>query len=152
MSDDSTSNPTQGELLSDEQMDSVLRDFFRLEVPAELGQPLRRFPLTTAPIAASMMGSDNHDEQLQSRSVRSVAVAVSVAAMALGILVVISGNRSSPVKGDRAANGTIDERATTPVLNEPMLVSPQGDSPASGKAIAPDGVTLEETDSIKLHR
>ena len=152
MKNDSISNPTQNGLPSDEQVDSVLRDFFRLEVPAELSQPLRRNSLPNATIAASMKGFENRTEQLQFRAVRSVAVAASVAAMALGVLVVISGNKSSPVNGGTAANGTIHAPATTPDIDKPMLVSPQGDSRTSGQSISPDGVTLEETDSIKFHR
>lgn len=152
MNDDSTSNSNQSKLPSDEQVDSVLRDFFRLEVPLELSQPSRWYPLTASTIAAPVKSTGNHDERLQSQSVRSVAVAVSVAAMILGILVVISGHKSSTMNRDTAAHGTTDAAGTTPGIDKPMLVSPQGDSPASGRPIAPDGVTLEETDSIKLHQ
>ena len=38
---DVSSNRSHGRMPSDEQMDGLLRDFFRLETPVELNQPFR---------------------------------------------------------------------------------------------------------------
>ena len=42
MSDNSATNRAESRMPSDDQTDVLLRDFFRLEVPTELNQPLRR--------------------------------------------------------------------------------------------------------------
>ena len=141
MNDNSTTNGGQRRLTSDDQMDSLLRDFFRLETPLELNQPLRRHGLPLAP--------EHHVEQLRPRSSRVVGVAASVVAMALAGLVLVSGNHELRSNGNGFAGRA--PLATPPEIDKPMLVSPQGDSRGSTKAIGPDGVTLEETDSIELH-
>ena len=154
MNDISNTSRAQGRIRSDDQMDSLLRDFFRLEVPTELNQPLRRNPLSIAAAATLTLAPEHHVEQRRPRSVRFVGVAASVAAMALAVLVMIFGNTAHPLDGNGLAKGTTgDTRSpgTTPDIDNPMLVSPQGDSSKSTKVIGPDGVTLEETDSIELH-
>ena len=153
MNDNSSTNRAQSRIPSDDQTDSLLRDFFRREVPAELNQPLRRSALATATAAAATLAlaSDHHVEHLRPRSARFVGVAASVAAMALAVLVLISGKAELPSNGSGFAGRETRPPATTPDTDEPMLVSPQGDSRTSTKVVGPDGVTLEETDSIELH-
>ena len=151
MNENSSTNRAQSRILSDDQTDSLLRDFFRLEVPAELSQPLRHVPLATPAVATLTLAPEHHVEQLRPQSSRFVGVAASVAAMALAVLVLISGSNEPPANGKSVAEGNIRSPATTPDIEEPMLVSPQGDSRTSTKVIGRDGVTLEETDSIELH-
>ena len=154
MSDNSSADRVQSGMPSDDQMDSLLRDFFHLEVPTELNQPLRRNQLATATVATSTVTPNGRVEQRRPRSVRFVAVAASVAAMALAVLVLISGNNVPPLSGSGVANGTTGQTkspGTTPNIDQPMVVSPEGDSRTSTKPIGPDGVTLEETETIELH-
>ena len=151
MNDNSATNLAQSRMPSDDQMDTLLRDIFRLEVPTELNQPLRRNLLATAAAATLTLAPEHHVEQLQCRSVRLVGVAASVAAMALALLVLVSGNHEPPVKRSGFADRDSMPPATTHDIENPMLVSPQGDSPTSAKVVGPDGVTLEETDGIELH-
>ena len=150
MNDNSSANWAQNGMPSDDQMDSLLRDFFRLEVPTQLSHPLQLNPITTATIATLTVAPESRLEHSRTRSARFIAVTTSVAAMALAVLVVISGNDSPPANGSNVANGVIEAPAATPNVDEPMLVSPEGDSQAPTTAVGPDGITLEETDSIEL--
>ena len=151
MNDISNTSRAQGRIRSDDQMDSLLRDFFRLEVPTELNQPLRRNPLATTAAATLTLAPEHYADQLRPWSVRLVAVAASVAAMALALLVLVSGNHAPPINRSGFADRDSMPPATTHDIENPMLVSPQGDSPTSAKVVGPDGVTLEETDGIELH-
>ena len=146
MNDNSATNRPQNRMPSDDQMDSLLRDFFRLEIPTELNQPLRRNSLATAAAATLTLDPESYVEQLRPRSVGFVGVTASVAAMALALLVLVSRNHE-PL-ADRSGFAGRDNKppAATPDIDEPMLVTPQGDSHTSGKAVGPDGVTLEETE------
>ncbi len=150
MNDNSTTNRAQSRIPSDDQMDSLLRDFFRLEVPTELNQPLRRIPLTIAVAATLTLAPEHHVEPLRPRSVRVVGVAASVAAMALAVLVLVSGNHEPPTNGNGFAGPDTRPPLATPGDDLQMLVSPQGDSSKSTKVVGPDGVTLEETE-IELY-
>ncbi|MBC7967377.1 MAG: hypothetical protein H7Z17_15790 [Fuerstia sp.] len=155
MNDNSATNRAESRMPSDDQTDALLRDFFRLEVPTELSQPLRRNQLTTSTVATSTVATltvapDLRVEQPRPRSVRFVAVTASVAAMALAVLVVISGNNAPSSHVSDGADGGTESPNPTPKIDKPMLVSPEGDSRKATKAVGPDGVTLEETD-IELH-
>jgi len=151
MNDNFNTNRASSRMPSDDQMESLLRDFFRLEVPADLKQPLRRNPSATAAAATLALAPDHHVEQLRPRSVRFVGVTASVAAMALAMLVLVSRNHEPLENGSGFAGGDTNPPATTPDHDNPMLVSPQGDSSTSTQVIGPDGVTLEEIDPIELH-
>jgi hypothetical protein len=148
MNDNSSTNEPQNKRLTEDQMDSLLRDFFRLEVPIELNQPLQFHPTaaTTLTVATEFDHQPTH-----SRSVRFVAVAASVAAMAMAVVVAIFAATSPPPNGSTIANGLLNPHTETPEIDRPMLVSPHGDSQNSQKTVGDDGVTLEETDSIELH-
>jgi len=152
MNDNSSANRAQNGMPTDDQMDSLLRDFFRLEVPTELSRPVRLNAMASAAVTTLTVAPENTVERTsRPRSVRFFAVALSVAAMALAVMVVISRDDVSPSNGSNVANGIFDAPATSPNVDEPMLVSPEGDSHAPTKTVGPDGVTLEETDSIELH-
>ena len=154
MNDNSSTNEPQNKLLSDDQMDSLLRDFFRLEVPVELNQPLQLRPTTaTVETTATILtvAAELENQSTPPRSVRFVAVAASIAAMAMAVAVTISAGTSPPSNGRTIANGSLNGPADTPEIDKPMLVSPHGDSKESTKPVSPDGLTLEETDSIELH-
>jgi hypothetical protein len=148
MNDNSSTNKPQNKRLTEDQMDSLLRDFFRLEVPIELNQPLQFHPTTaiTLTVAAEVDHQPTH-----SGSVRFVAVAASVAAMAMAVFVAISAGISPPSNGGTIANGLLNPQTETPKIDRSMLVSPHGDSQKLQNIVGDDGVTLEETDSIELH-
>ena len=151
MNDNSAANHAESHIPSDDQTDALLRDFFRLEVPTELNQPLGRNPLATATVATLTRAPEHRSEPSRPRSVRFVAVSTSVAAMALAVLVMISGNNPPSSHVSNGANGGTESPDATPEIDKPMLVSPEGDSRPSTKAVGQDGVTLEETDTIELH-
>lgn len=148
MNDNSTTNRLPSKMPSDDQMDLLLSSFFRLEVPTELHQPLQLPPLATASLTVV---PQHHVEQSRPRTVRLVAIVASVAAMAMSVLLVISTNNSQPSNGHDIANGILKSAGVTPAIDNPMLVSPDGNKQQPFKAISPDGVTLEETDGIDLH-
>ena len=125
MNDNSSTNGPQSRMPSDEQMDALLHNFFRLEVPVQLNQS----PAVVGSTGAVVEGL----AQPQRRSVRFVAVAVSVAAMAMAMLVIISVDNSQPSSGK---------------VDQPMLVSPEGGHKSLSKAVGPDGVTLDETEGV----
>ncbi len=147
MNDNSSTNESQSKLLSDDQMDSLLGDFFRLEVPVELNQPLHLRPSTVTTLTVT---AELEDQPTRPRSVRFVAVAASVAAMAMSVVVAISAGTSPPSHGGTIANGLRNPPTDSPDIDKPMLVS-EGDSKKSTRTVGADGVTLEETDSIELH-
>ena len=149
MNENSETNGGQRRLPSGDEMDALLRDFFRFETPLELNQPLRCHGLPIAAVATLTLAPEHHVEPLRSRSIRVVGVAASVVAMALAGLVLVSGKHELRSNGNGFAGRA--PLATPSEIDKPMLVSPQGDSRGSSKAIGPDGLTLEETDSIELH-
>lgn len=151
MNDNSATNRAESRMPSEDQTDALLRDFFRLEVPTELSQPLRRNQLATSTVATLTVAPDLCVEQPRPRSVRFVAVSASVAAMALAVLVVISGNNAPSSHVSNGADGGTESPNPTPKIDKPMLVSPEGDSRKATKAVGTDGVTLEETDTIEMH-
>lgn len=148
MNENSPTDVRQNKMPSDGQTDSLLRDFFRLEVPIELNQPLQLSPVsaTTLTVVAERAAG-----KPRSRSVRILAVAISVAAMAMAVLVVVSGNNSHSSGDSNIADGLINVPAKTPIIDNPMLVSPGSDSKNTTKPVGADGVTLEETDVIEVH-
>jgi hypothetical protein len=151
MNDNAAINRAESRTPSDDQMDALLRDFFRLEVPTELNQPFRRNQSATATVATLTVAPERRTEQPGPRSVRFVAVSASVAAMALAVLVVISGNNGPSSHVSKGAAGGSESPGPTPGIDKPMLVSPEGDSRTSTSPVGSDGVTLEETDTIELH-
>lgn len=149
MNDNSSTNEPQNKRLTEDQMDSLLRDFFRLEVPIELNQPLQFHPTaaTTLTVATEFDHQPTH-----SRSVRFVAVRrFRLLLWRWQLSLPIFAATSPPPNGSTIANGLLNPHTETPEIDRPMLVSPHGDSQNSQKTVGDDGVTLEETDSIELH-
>jgi hypothetical protein len=144
MNNESATNSSQSRMPSDTRMESLLQDFFRLEVPKKLDQPFRLSECPPPPVV-------NRTETRQSRSVQMVAVAMSVSAMALAVLVVMSSTYPGTTDPTNATVEKPDGMSYPEDANRPMLVSPHGDSHSSSATITPDGVTLEEADNIKLH-
>lgn len=151
MNNESATNSSQSRMPSDTRMESLLQDFFRLEVPKKLDQPFRLSECPPPPVVTAVKVEENRTETRQSRSVQMVAVAMSVSAMALAVLVVMSSTYPGTTDPTNATVEKPDGMSYPEDANRPMLVSPHGDSHSSSATITPDGVTLEEADNIKLH-
>ena len=145
---DVSSNRSHGRTPSDEQMDGLLREFFRLETPTELNQPLLRVQSEPkAELSPTIAPAVQSDASTSRR--RRVFVVSAVTMLALSLVVLVQTQKL----GD-AENSPVVEKSgeqSTPVgpPEELMLVSPQGDLKASS-TVGADGVTLEETDGVEL--
>ncbi len=134
MNDNSSTNGSHGSIPSDQQMDLLLQDFFRLEMPAELNRPFLAVPVAGASPVTLSVQEEQRAVQQRPRSVRFFSMAVAVASMGLATVMILSNSNSRPAGPQK-----------------PMLVSPHGDAQKPTAIVGPDGVTLEETDSIELH-
>ncbi len=145
---EASSDRSHGKMPSDEQMDGLLRDFFRLEIPTELNQPLSRHRsgsnvATLLPIAPTV------EIVTVAPKRRRVVVVSALSVLALSLVVIVQTQKL----GDAGSAPVVDKSGnpTTPVdpAEDMMLVSPQGDQKASS-TVGADGVTLEETDGVEL--
>jgi hypothetical protein len=127
-----------GRTPSDEQMDSLLKDFFRLEVPAELNRAFQR-PSSRVEPSLVIAATEWDTAITQKRSSRAiVAATLSLLALSLVMFVQVANDGGSSI-----ATKQSDKK------EDLMLVSPKAQSD-SLPPITEDGVTLEETDSIEL--
>ena len=145
---DASSNRSHGRMPSDEQMDGLLREFFRLETPFELNQPLSRHrseskvgtSLTIAPTVVTVAVAPRR---------RRIVVVSALTVLALSLVVIVQIQKS----GDAGSGPVVDKSGnqTSPTVSseDMMLVSPRGDLNASS-TVGADGVTLEETDGVEL--
>ena len=145
---DSSNKRSAGNIPSEEQMDGLLKDFFKLETPSGLNRPFRR-PVASrqeSP-AASLVTLSTYEPTAAPRSHKMVvASAIAVLAMSLIVAMKVPTPSSS---GSNTASRTPDAQPTE-TAEKLMLVSPNGDAPST-QAVGEDGVTLEETDSIELN-
>ena len=145
---DASSNHSHGRMLSDDQMDGLLRDFFRLETPIELNQPFRPDRAESSTGMATTIAPTARAIVLTPRRRRIYAVSA-LTVMALSLVVFVQTQKL----GDADTSPVVEESGeqSTPVGpdEELMLVSPQGDLKASS-TVGADGVTLEETDGVEL--
>jgi hypothetical protein len=132
---DSISKQSKGRMPSDEQMESLLKGFFRLEIPVELDQPIRPMLLTRA----RSEGGPRHGRRL------SVVITASAMAMLVLMMVVIQGTAPGTF-GTASA-----ERPAAEPQNTVIDVSTQGSAGQRSAVVGEDGVTLEETDSIEVN-
>ena len=151
MNDNSFTHGSRSRIPSDERMDSLLHDFFHLEIPVELNQPFRDVHGSGVSRVTLSVEPAQRGIHMRPRSVRFAAIAAAVASLGLAVAVIISGSNSPPAGNGTAASSLPDDPSTPKNIEQLMLVSPQGDSGKSMKIVGPDGVTLEETDSIELH-
>lgn len=120
---------TEKNPMNDQQMDAVLNQFFRAEMPAQLQTP----PSQWAELKHKTSLSVQKTPPRQTRSLGgALAVAASLAAcLLIGMIVSRSTGES-----------TINTGGT-------MAVSGEGDS--QSEAVDSDGVTLEEVEQIELN-
>lgn len=147
---DSTPQRPHGRMPSDAEIDDLLREFFRLETPAELNQS---FQLTSGGVSVRPSLVRNQEEIAASRTRPwnrryTVAGALTVAALSLAIF--LQTRDGEPAAGSSLKNTISEQNLLLPAAEKLMLVSPQGDSGAQQSTVGDDGVTLEETDNIEV--
>lgn len=123
---------------SDDQMDCLLKDFFKLEVPVELNRPFQRPSLRVEP-SVVVAGRDSASPGALNRGPKViVATALSLLVLSLVVFVQVSTEDASSLAKRGSGN-----------KEDLMLVSPNANSKSS-HPLTEDGVTLEETESIEL--
>lgn len=148
------------------QMDELLRQFFSKEIPEELlalnSQDDAPMPVETRSNSPQLVSisSGRCSTSRQSQSKR-LSVITAVLALAACALLVIreqpdAESPSSLTRRSSAAtkpnNSEPHQAPGTPEESELMPVSPQGGLlPPGHRVIGDDGVTIEETDGVKLY-
>ena len=118
-------------------MDGLLRDFFRLEVPAALqGSSAVRTNSAMAPVMVV------HRPSAASR----IAIVATLATLSACLLLTFN---SEPAAPQRSGIATRVEALTSP--QELMPVSSAPDSKAAGVPIDENGLLLKETEEIQLN-
>jgi hypothetical protein len=144
---DSSNKRSSGNIPSEEQMDGLLKDFFKLETPSGLNRPFRRPVVSRQESTTASLVTLSTSEPTAAPRSHKMVVASAIAVLAMSLIVAMKVQTPSTSGGNTAS--------TTPVVQpaEPaeklMLVSPGGDSKASN-VVGEDGVTLEETDTIEV--
>lgn len=127
-----------GRMPSDEQMDALLKDFFRYEVPIELNQSFRGPAVVASQTLVVTQDRISFQTGLRRQPKIIVASALALLALSLVMFVQVNEKTSATLAGKKSTSN-----------EDLMLVSPKADS-KTGEAVSDDGVTLEETDSIEL--
>jgi hypothetical protein len=139
-------------MLSDERMDNLLRDFFTLETPSRLNHGFQRREAISSSVSLSKV-TPNTESVVTVRRGRGLIVGSVMSVLALGLAVMLQSPdhvMSGAASGNATGNAQSTSSDAQPGPEVLMLVSPQGDSPAAAAAVSEDGVTMEETDTIEL--
>jgi hypothetical protein len=138
MTNQNNTQPSSDKQFSEAAMDGLLRDFFRLEVPAAL-QGSSAVRTNSAAMAPVMV---DHRPSAASRIVIVATLAT------LGACLLLSVN-SEPAAPQGSGIATRVESLTFP--QELMPVSSAPDSKAAGVPIDENGLLLKETEEIQLN-
>ena len=144
---DRTSDRAHGRMPSDEQMDGLLRDFFRLETPLELARPWQR-PSAAATSETSLILTPAVTAAVPVTG-RRMTVFAALAALVLTLVVFVQNDKPAGLNGSPVVNAPEGPAVPAAASEDLMLVSPEGDLKASS-TIGADGVTLEETEGVEL--
>jgi hypothetical protein len=137
MTNQNNIQPSSDKEFSEVAIDGLLRDFFRLEVPAALqGSSTVRTNSVMAPVMVV------HHPSAASR----IAIVATLAT--LGACLLLTFN-SEPAAPQRSGIATRVEALTSP--QELMPVSSAPDSKAAGVPIDENGLLLKETEEIQLN-
>ena len=131
-------NNRNGRMPSDDQMESLLKDFFKLEVPVELNRPFQR-PTSRVEPSVVIAARDSVSTGALNRGPK-IVVATALSLLVLSLVVFVQVSRED---ANSLAKKGSDKK------EDLMLVSPNSDSKSS-HPLTEDGVTLEETESIEL--
>ncbi len=129
--------------LNDAQLEGMLREFFRNEVPAELGRPFVPPSHENSTTLSIVAASESISTPKNRRS--PMAVISALAAMAMTAVVVMNWDSSAsqvPQTSQKTLVVSPDEKM--------MDVSKDGGATKSTHVVGEDGVTLEETDGVDL--
>ncbi len=140
-------------MLSDDQMNGLLRDFFRLEAPTELNQPFSVADLKSSRTAfLSESQSDSVSpltSSVDAQPSRRFMVSSVLATLAMSLFVFLATKDSGSTSLPTAAI-TPEQKSPENADSALMNVSGQGDAKGSNVPVGNDGVTLEETEKIEL--
>jgi len=143
---DSSNKRSAGKIPSEEQMDGLLKDFFKLETPSGLNRPFRRPVASRQESPAASLVTLSISEPTAAPRSHKLVVASAIAVLAMSLIVAMKVQTPSTSGGNTAYTPVVQPAEPAEKL---MLVSPNGDAPST-RAVGEDGVTLEETDSIEL--
>lgn len=130
--------------LNDAQLEGMLREFFRLEMPAELNRSFSETAMARSATTLTIVTESSEPSEL-SRPRRSVMAVVSaLAAMVMTAVMVVNWD-SSDVSVPQASK---DVPQLKP--EEKLMDVSRDASSKSTHVIGEDGVTLEETDGVDL--
>ncbi|MBL8809998.1 MAG: hypothetical protein JNM43_07470 [Planctomycetaceae bacterium] len=131
--------------LNEAQLEGLLREFFRNEVPSELNRPFVAPARANTP-TLTILSDAPADTRGPARHRRSpMAVISALAAIAMTAVVVMNW--------DPAGSHVPQTSERTPVVapeERLMDVSKDGGAKKSTQVVGEDGVTLEETDGVDL--
>jgi hypothetical protein len=131
-------------MLSEDQVDGLLRDFFRLEAPSEFRLPAR--PEVSASVQLIVPRPTISQQPVRGRRAATV-----IALAAICMLMLVSWqvmNIGMTGSAGTAANGP--QQGLPDAADDSLLVSPGGDRKSTG-SVGEDGVTLDETDGVQLN-
>ena len=144
---DSSNKRSSGNIPSEEQMDGLLKDFFKLETPSGLNRPFRRPVASRQESSAASLVSLTTSEPTAAPRSHKMVVASAIAVLAMSLIVAMKVQTPSTSGGSTAS--TTPDVQPVESSEKLMLVSPNGDAPST-QVIGEDGVTLEETDTIEV--
>lgn len=144
---DSSNKRSAGNIPSEEQMDGLLKDFFKLEIPSGLNRSFRRPSSSRQESAAASLVTVLSSEPTAAPRSQKWVVASAIAVLAMSLVVSMQGQAPSS-SGSNTASTSPDAQPVEPA-EKLILVSPNGDAPST-QVVGEDGVTLEETDSIEV--
>jgi hypothetical protein len=144
---DSSNKRSSNNIPSEEQMDGLLKDFFKLETPSGLNRPFRRPVASRQESPAASLVTLSTSEPTAAPRRHKMVVASAIAVLAMSLIVAMKVQTPSTPGGNTAS--TTPDAQPVESSEKLMLVSPGSDAPST-HVVGEDGVTLEETDSIEV--
>ena len=154
MTNQINSNVPRTTVLSDSQMDGLLRNFFRLETPTAWKLPTppqggqSKSVLSAASASMTILPSQGVGSLTGSGSRRGLVMAGTLTVLALSLVLMVSGQSQHVASSVLNAKRQQDQVPVAPAM---MLVSPQGDSGSTEQPVSVDGLLLKEADQIQLN-
>lgn len=146
---------SQGMIPGDEQMDQLLREFFRNEIPAELeagpfatatlvaedARPNHAAPAVQSPGLTIVAQDRSTKSPAGSRGMMTAAVMTSIAACLLAAVALLPG---------RSDNGQSNQNATAVVPEEESTMPVSSEGQTNSHPVGDNNLTIEEVDSIEI--
>lgn len=142
------SEQSNAELMShrEQQVETLMRDFFRLEVPHSL-PPITSGESFPASSGQPMGGIKRAQTPARASGLRGVITATALGTLALAVLLLTGAEEHRPQQASTATNTS--EQEVTEQPEKLILVSPKAgnDQPA----VSENGLLLQETEQIDLN-